>query len=154
MDDWFEELNRAVDTMRQDLETLFQEATDAAIEFTDSMIQISEEVGEQVQTTLLTEAEQVVGILVEQVDEWLTPGYFSLDIDLYWDPNLSEPWVERITHSDSQHSGLRRLQALPQTRLQRQFAGVRHASLRLGERGMPRLGTQGAGLKQDVHNLA
>ncbi len=103
MDDWFEELNRAVDTMRQDLETLFQEATDAAIEFTDSMIQISEEVGEQVQTTLLTEAEQVVGILVEQVDEWLTPGYFSLDIDLYWDPDLSEPWVERVTPSDSQH---------------------------------------------------
>ncbi|MGF1513066.1 MAG: hypothetical protein ACFB5Z_05140 [Elainellaceae cyanobacterium] len=103
MDDWFEELNRAVDTARQDLEMLVQEATEAAVEFTDSMIQISEVVGEQVQATLLTEAELVVGLIAEQVDEWLTPGHFSLDIDLYWDPDTSEPWVERVTPSADYH---------------------------------------------------
>ena len=103
MDDWFDELNRAVDTVRQDVEFLVKEATDAAIEFTDSMIQISEVVGEQVQETLLTEAEQVVEILAEQIDEWLGPGQFSFDIDLYWQPDLSEPWVERVTPSATTH---------------------------------------------------
>ncbi|MGB3613581.1 MAG: hypothetical protein WBA10_07275, partial [Elainellaceae cyanobacterium] len=103
MDDWFDELNRAVDTVRQDLEFLVKEATDAAIEFTDSVIQISEVVGEQVQETLLTEAEQVVEQFIDQVDEWLAPGHFSLDIDLYWDPDIGEPWVERVTPSATRH---------------------------------------------------
>jgi hypothetical protein len=103
MDDWFEELNRAVDTMRQDLEMLFREATDAALEFTDSVMQVSEAVGEQMQTTLATEAEQMVELIIDQVDEWLAPGYISLDINLYWDPDMDEPWVERVTPSASRH---------------------------------------------------
>ncbi|MEO0406516.1 MAG: hypothetical protein AAF289_04115 [Cyanobacteria bacterium P01_A01_bin.135] len=103
MDDWFDELNRTVETVRQDVEFLVKEATDAAVEFTDSMIQISEVVGEQVQETLLTEAEQMIGLLMEQVDEWLGPGQFSLDIDLYWQPDLGEPWVERVSPSATNH---------------------------------------------------
>ena len=101
MDDWFDELNRAVDTVRQDIEFLVKEATDVAIEFTDSMIQVSEMVGEQVQETFLSEAEQAVGLLMEQVDEWLGSDNFpfDLDIDLYWQPDLQDPWVERVSPS-------------------------------------------------------